>query len=69
MLAERPGPALAQLIGEARTAARVKAAGASAAARAKRRGLQNDMADHLAALDETGVADNAVAARARAELP
>jgi len=57
------------LAGEARTTARVRAAGASAAARARRRGLELDMADHLAALDETGVADEAVAARARAELP
>ena len=44
-------------------------AGASAAARAKRRGLEIDMADHLVALDETGAGDEAVAARAQAELP
>ncbi|MCK5275345.1 MAG: hypothetical protein KAR37_11895, partial [Alphaproteobacteria bacterium] len=62
-------PARARLLGEARTTARVHGAQASAAARARRRGLEIDMEEHLAALDESGVADEAVAARARAELP
>ena len=58
-----------RLIGEARTTARVKSAGASAAARAKRRGLEIDMAAYLEDLAETGAGDEAVAARAQADLP
>ncbi len=57
-----------QLLGEARTTARVKQAGASTAARARRRGLEIDMEEHLAVLDETGAGDEAVAARAHSEL-
>jgi hypothetical protein len=62
-------PARDQLLGEARTAARVKGAQASAAARAKRRGLEIDMAGYLEDLAESGAGDEAVAARAGAELP
>ena len=58
-----------RLTGEARTAARTRAAQASAAARASRRGLEIDMAAHLEALAETGAGDEGLDARTQAELP